>query len=78
MAVSQPDLRCISYGEADGLEPTGVVPWTSFPGRDHPPMRTLVPTDPLSYRDLEKIMAERGLTIDHSTIARWVLRYARS
>ncbi|HLN00449.1 MAG TPA: IS6 family transposase, partial [Bryobacteraceae bacterium] len=30
----------------------------------------------LSYRDLEEIMAERGLSLDHSTIARWVLRYA--
>ena len=31
---------------------------------------------PLSYRDLEEMMAERGLGVDHSTIARWVLRYA--
>jgi transposase, IS6 family len=31
---------------------------------------------PLSYRDLEEMMAERGLALDHSTIARWVLRYA--
>ncbi len=31
---------------------------------------------PLSYRNLEEMMAERGLTVDHSTIARWVLRYA--
>jgi transposase, IS6 family len=31
---------------------------------------------PLSYRNLEDMMAERGLTVDHSTIARWVLRYA--
>jgi IS6 family transposase len=30
---------------------------------------------PLSYRDLE-MMAERGVTVDHSTIARWVLHYA--
>ena len=30
----------------------------------------------LSYRDLEEMMAERGLRMDHSTIARWVLRYA--
>ena len=30
----------------------------------------------LSYRDLEEMMVERGLTVDHSTIARWVLRYA--
>ena len=31
---------------------------------------------PLSYRDLEEMMAERGLWVDHSTIARWVLHYA--
>jgi transposase-like protein len=30
----------------------------------------------LSYRDLEEVMAERGLSLDQSTIARWVLRYA--
>jgi transposase, IS6 family len=31
---------------------------------------------PLSYRDLEEMMLERGLSVDHSTIARWVLHYA--
>jgi transposase-like protein len=31
---------------------------------------------PLSYRELEEMMGERGVAIDHSTIARWVLRYA--
>ena len=31
---------------------------------------------PLRYRDLEEMMAERCLAVDHSTIARWVLRYA--
>jgi IS6 family transposase len=30
---------------------------------------------PLSYRDLEEMMMERGLSVDHSTIARWVLHY---
>jgi transposase-like protein len=30
----------------------------------------------LTYRDLEEIMAERGLSIDHVTIWRWVQRYA--
>ena len=30
----------------------------------------------LSYRDLAEMMAERSLSVDHSTIARWVLRYA--
>ena len=31
---------------------------------------------PLSYRNLEEMMAERGLAVDHSTVARWVLTYA--
>ena len=31
---------------------------------------------PLSYRNLEEMMVERGLAVDHSTIARWVLTYA--
>jgi IS6 family transposase len=30
----------------------------------------------LSYRDLEEIMAERGLSVDHTTIYRWVQLYA--
>ena len=30
----------------------------------------------LSYRDLEEIMAERGLAVDHVTIWRWVQHYS--
>lgn len=30
----------------------------------------------LSYRDLEEMMAERGLNLDHTTIYRWVQQYA--
>ena len=30
----------------------------------------------LSYRDVEEMMRERGLDIDHSTVFRWVQRYA--
>jgi len=30
----------------------------------------------LSYRDLKEMMAERGLAVDHSTVWRWVQRYA--
>ena len=30
----------------------------------------------LSYRDLEDIMAERGLSVDHVTIWRWIQRFA--
>jgi transposase-like protein len=31
---------------------------------------------PLSYRNLEEMMVERGIEVDHSTINRWVLKYA--
>jgi len=31
---------------------------------------------PLSYRDLEEMMVERGLHVDHTTIYRWVQCYA--
>lgn len=30
----------------------------------------------LSYRDVEEMMRERGLNVDHSTVFRWVQRYA--
>lgn len=30
----------------------------------------------VSYRDLEEIMAERGVAVDHATLNRWVERYA--
>ena len=30
----------------------------------------------VSYRDLEEIMAERGVSVDHSSLNRWVVRYA--
>src|SRR5205807_5927949 len=33
---------------------------------------------PLSYRDLEEMMLERGLHVDHTTIYRWVQQYAPS
>ncbi len=30
----------------------------------------------LSYRDIEEMTAERGFSVDHSTINRWVLQYS--
>ena len=30
----------------------------------------------VSYRDLEEIMAERGVVVDHATLNRWVVKYA--
>ena len=30
----------------------------------------------ISYRDLEQMMGERGVSVDHSTIYRWVQQFA--
>jgi transposase-like protein len=30
----------------------------------------------LSYRDVEELLAERGISVDHVTLGRWVQRYA--
>ncbi len=31
---------------------------------------------PVSYRDLQEILRERGLAVDHATLNRWVIRYS--
>ena len=30
----------------------------------------------VSYRDLEEIMEERGVDVDHATLNRWVIRFS--
>jgi putative transposase len=30
----------------------------------------------VSYRDLEEILAERGVAVDHATLNRWVVKYS--
>ena len=30
----------------------------------------------LSYKDIEELMSERGVTVDHSTAQRWVVKYS--
>ena len=32
---------------------------------------------PLSYRHVEELMKERGVNVDHSTVNRWVIKYAK-
>jgi putative transposase len=31
---------------------------------------------PLSYRQVEELMEEREVSVDHATINRWVLKYS--
>ena len=33
---------------------------------------------PISYRQIEEMMGERGVEVDHSTLHRWVLKYVPS
>jgi hypothetical protein len=35
----------------------------------------LAPPHGLSYRNVEELLAERGITVDHVTIYRWVQRF---
>ena len=32
----------------------------------------------LSYRDIEELLLERGISVDHSTVNRWVIKYSPS
>jgi putative transposase len=32
----------------------------------------------VSYRDLEDILAERGVSVEHATLNRWVIKYSAS
>ena len=31
---------------------------------------------PLSYRQVEELMQERGVSVDHTTVNRWVVKYS--
>ncbi len=31
---------------------------------------------PLSYRDIEEMMSERGVAVDHSSVQKWVVKYS--
>jgi putative transposase len=33
---------------------------------------------PLSYRHVEELMQERGVSVDHPTVNRWVVKYSPS
>ena len=35
-----------------------------------------MPPVPVSYRDLERMLADRGVEVDHTTMYRWVQRFA--
>jgi transposase, IS6 family len=50
--------------------PFHLNPWSQIRG----PAQYL--TFPISYRDLELMLLDRGVTVDHTTIFRWIQAYA--
>jgi IS6 family transposase len=60
--------------------PVPVVPSSAFAGFRFPPEIIVLavrwyPRYGLSYRDVEELLAERGIEVDHVTIYRWVQRF---
>ena len=60
--------------------PLGPVPQTAFAGFRFPPEVIVLAVRwylrfGLSYRDVEELLTERGVEVDHVTVYRWVLRF---
>jgi transposase-like protein len=73
-------------GEAVGMKRRHLIrpvqpPRSAFAGFRFPPEVILIAVRwylryGLSYRDLEELLAERGIEVDHVTLFRWVQRFA--
>ena len=60
--------------------PVPVVPSSAFKGFRFPPEIIVLAVRwylryGLSYRDVEELLAERGIEVDHVTIYRWIQRF---
>src|SRR5450755_3970393 len=78
---------CLSRGLNEGLRvrhlrvtPFVQPPGSAFAGFRFPPEIILIAVRwylryGLSYRDLEELLAERGIEVDHVTLFRWVQRF---
>src|SRR5262249_11175920 len=66
----------IWYRDSVSRKRPALFPRATLPGRDHHFVCARYLRYSLSYRDLEEMMVERGLTVDRITIGRWVRRYA--
>ena len=54
---------------------SALLPPSSLSARDHPARDLAVSPLHLSYRDVEELLAERGLDISYETVRRWVLKF---
>ena len=72
-------------GDSGGMlrshaRPVSVVPTSAFRGFRFPPEVIVLAVRwylrfGLSYRDVEELLAERGIEVDHVTVYRWVQRF---
>src|SRR5437763_2982915 len=63
-----------------GSRPVPAVPSSAFAGFRFPPEVIVLAVRwslrfGLSYRDVEELLAERGIELDHVTVYRWVQRF---
>ena len=77
-----PRLQLNQAGQMNRRPPCPTVqpPRSAFAGFRFPPEVILVAVRwylryGLSYRDLEELLAERGIEVDHVTLFRWVQRF---
>jgi len=68
-----PDRRQQAPPQASSRQIKPKASRQSYRGSDHEPGRH--PASSQSYRDVEELLAERGIQVDHVTIYRWVQRF---
>lgn len=55
-----------------------VVQGAPLPGRDHQPLRVVALPVPLSFREVEELMLERGVVVSYETIRRWCAKFGQA
>ncbi len=75
----------VSGGDSDGMlrsdgRPVPAMPTSAFKGFRFPPEIIVLAVRwylrfGLSYRDVEELLTERGIEVDHVTVYRWVQRF---
>jgi hypothetical protein len=72
-----------STGAGQGSHPASLdnpdqpLPGTSAPARDHPLAVMMYVRFPLSLRNVEDLLHERGIEVSHETVRFWGLRLGR-
>jgi hypothetical protein len=76
MGKIETHVGCEVVGPSSLVAATDVgVRWLPVPSRGDPRRGALVSAVNLSYRDVEELLVERGVEVDHVTVYRWVQRF---